>query len=370
MAIEPASMTSIPGPGRRIAWALSLLGLVLISPRPVQSQSDTGMRSEAPIREVMLSDGVRRYGVPVTIGSVEVLAGLDTGAAGLRIMPDAPGRAAARAETAAEDYTFGSGAHLEGVKGSVTIRIGDLSGAATVHLVNKVGCIPRAPGCPGSLGLKYGFLGDGLPGEGFRVLLGANMGRTSIDNPLIAAGARRWIIELPRPGETGHLILNPTDDELAGFTLLRLLGGFREEEGGGLHDSVLGCLRNETTQARACGPVAMDSGAFSLRLLNAGLGAAPWAKDTPVALEFMDDHRQPVAAVQMIVGHMAQTLSFGAAPRRETIVQPGTAPYFAYSVLYDPARRMIGLKARPSPRAIGGVAGSLPAAVDPNARRP
>ena len=104
------------------------------------------------------------------------------------------------------------------------------------------------------------------------------MGRTTIDHPLIAVGARRWIIELPRPGDgaPGRLILNPSDQEVSGFTMLRLVGGFREQDGGGLYDSVYGCLRNEATRGQVCGPVALDTGAFSVRVLNASLPA--WAE--------------------------------------------------------------------------------------------
>lgn len=335
---------------RGASWLLmGLLALVVASPRPAAPQ-DAPQRSEVPIREVRLSDGVRRYGIQMTIGGTEVLAGIDTGAAGLRVMPDAIPAGAATAETAAEFYNFGSGTRLDGVVGRADIRLGGLSGSTSLHLVNKVGCGPRSPGCPGTLGLGYGFLGDGLPKEGFRVLLGANMGRTSIDNPLIAVGARRWIMELPRPGETapGRLILNPTNEEVASFTALRLVGGFREEEGGGLHDSVLGCLTSEAGRARACGPIALDTGAYSVRVLNSPLRATPLEPGAPMALELTDVSRTAAVAVRMTVGGEAQSLFFGTAPRRETIIEAGVAPYFAYSVLYDPVRRMLGFKARPS----------------------
>ncbi len=336
---------------KRVGASLAaVLSLALLAPAPARPDTaPPAPRAEVPIREVLLSDGVHRYGVEVTVGGKTVLAGIDTGAAGLRLMPDAQTGVQARADRTGETYSFGSGTHLDGVIGHARIGIGGLSGAASIHLVRAVDCIRRAPGCPGTLGLGYGFLGDGLKGEGFRVLLGANMGRTTVDNPLMAAGARRWIISLPRPGETapGRLILNPTDDEVSGFTLLRLLGGYREEEGGGLHDSVPGCLINEATQIRACGPVALDTGSFSLRVLNARPAMAPWADGTPAALVFENDQHKPAVTVHMTVGRLAQTMSVGTAPRPETLLQPGTAPFFAFDVLYDPGRRMLGFRARP-----------------------
>jgi len=342
------------------SWRLTgLLALIMAAPGKALPQ-DSPARSEIPIREVRLSDGVRRYGIPMTIGGTEVLAGIDTGAAGLRVMPDAIPAGAARGSAAAEFYNFGSGTRLDGVAGRADIRIGALSGSSSLHLVNKAGCLASRPGCPGTLGLGYGFLGDGLPREGFRVLLGANMGRTTIDNPLIAVGARRWIIELPRPGDTapGRLVINPSDEEIKDFVMLRLVGGFREEEGGGLHDSVQGCLTSETSQSRACGPVALDTGAYSVRVLNSSLGQTPWPSGATMTLEFTDETRKAAVTVRMVVGREMQSLFYGTAPRRENIIEAGVAPYFAYTVLYDPVRRMMGFKVRAP--FDGGPAGNPP----------
>ena len=333
----------LPAPKSCLVSALGAL-LALIASQPVLTQAP---RTEALIREVRLSDGVYRYGVPLTIGSTEVLAGLDTGAAGLRIMPDALDLKQVKAGTQPEFYNFGSGTRLDGVAARAPLRVGGLSSEASLHLVQKAGCVARQPQCPGNLGLGYGFLGDGLPKEGFRVLLGGNMGRTTIDHPLIAVGARRWIIELPRPGDgaPGRLILNPSDQEVSGFTMLRLVGGFREQDGGGLYDSVYGCLRNEATRGQVCGPVALDTGAFSVRVLNASLPA--WAEGAPMTLQLMGDQRTPAVTVHMAAGKLAQSVVYGTAPVRGQVIQPGTAPYYAYAVLYDPVRRMLGFKARP-----------------------
>jgi hypothetical protein len=255
-----------------------------------------------------------------------------------------------------ETYTFGSGAHLEGTAGQARFTLGGVTAPATIHLVNQVNCIARSPNCPGRLGLGYGFLGDGLPHEGFRVLIGANMGRTSIDNPLTALGARRWIIELPRPGEPGDgkLIANPTDDEVKGFTMIRLVGGYREEDGG-MHDAIWSCLRNPKDESRACGPALMDTGSFSVRLNNTSL-REPWPAGKPLVLDFRNDGLTPRASMSLTSGAQAQTISLATAPTRGVVLQPGVAPYYAFAVLYDPQRGQIGLKARPPveglPRAI------------------
>ncbi len=305
-------------------------------------------RFEVPIRErVRLSDGVRRYGVPITINGADALAGLDTGASGLRIMPDAPGRSGAQATARPETYAFGSGAHLVGNAGQVTLTLGAATAPVSAHLVAAVDCIARQPNCPGRLGLGYGFLGDGLPGEGFRVLLGANMGPTSIDTPLVALGGRRWIIELPLPGrpETGRLIVNPTDAEVQGFIMLRLVVGYREADGG-LHDAVWTCLRNLKTEARVCGPSLLDTGNSVIRINNAELNPA-WPTGTPMALDFKNDGLTTLASVRLTAGDPAQGLTTATAPIRGVVLLPGVAAYYAYSVLYDPRRGMIGLKPRP-----------------------
>jgi hypothetical protein len=304
-------------------------------------------RVEVPIREVKLSDGVIRYGVPITVNGADALAGLDTGASGLRLMSDAPGRSGAQATDRPETYAFGSGAHLVGTAGQVKLTLGADTAQVSAHLVAAVDCIARQPNCPGRLGLGYGFLGDGLPGEGFRVLLGANMGPTSIDTPLIALGARRWIIELPLPGqpETGRLIVNPTDAEVEGFIMLRLVVGYREADGG-LHDAVWTCLRNLKSEARVCGPTLLDTGNAFIRINNAEFNPA-WPPGTPMALDFKNDGLTTLASVRLTAGDPAQGLIMTTAPIRGVVLQPGMASYYAYSVLYDPRRGMIGLKARP-----------------------
>ncbi|CAN5130732.1 hypothetical protein BH11PSE2_BH11PSE2_11460 [soil metagenome] len=323
--------------------------LVLIAGPVHPQEAPAPVRCEVAVQEVVLSDGVRRYGIPVTIGDTEVLAGIDTGAAGLRLMPDVVAIGQVKAGAVAETYSFGSGAHLTGVVGQARVRIGALGGTAAVHLVQNVDCIARAPGCPGRLGLGYGFLGDGLPKEGFRVLLGANMGLSTVDNPLRAVGARQWILEVPRPGEAapGRLILNPTAAEMAGYVSLRLAGGHAERDGGGLHDSVPGCLRHEETGRKVCGLMTLDTGAFSIRVLNAPANAPRFAAGAPVALEFWDEDRKTAATAHVVLGRPAQGIYYGSAPRPETIIQLGAAPYYAYSVLYDPVRRRLGFKARP-----------------------
>jgi hypothetical protein len=87
-----------------------------------------------------------------------------------------------------------------------------------------VNCAEARPNCPVARvsPWQYGIGGNGFAGEGFQAILGISLRSPRVymgaDNPLRLAGIRRWIVILPRPGEgSGHLIINPTPSELAGF---------------------------------------------------------------------------------------------------------------------------------------------------------
>jgi hypothetical protein len=324
---------------------------ILAALAPIQSHAiePSPTRAELPVEAVHLSDGTWRYGVRITVGGKAVLAGIDTGASGLRLMPDIrPGMALE--ETAQKEvFAFGSGSRPAGVIGKGQIALGALSGQATMHLISEVSCITSKPNCPGRLGLGYGFLGNGLPGEGFRVLLGGSMGPTTIDTPFLAVGAKRWILELPRPGEPGpgRLVLNPSDAEVAGYKMASLVGGHAERDGGGLHDAVLGCLKNRNHERSVCGLVTFDTGADFARVLNIPPGTPQWRTGDPLELELMTPDRTPVATADWSAGGEGQLVTYGTAPARGPILQMGVAPYYAFSVLYDPGGRRLGFKARP-----------------------
>lgn len=350
--------------GRLLALFLTLLAWPALAGAPPLAP-----RAEATIRQSRLSNGALRYAVPVRVGAAAFLASLDTGSTGLRILPGvlAPGDAAASAET--ETYGYASGSRYEGVVGQAKVAIGPALGVAPVHLIRSIGCFAYLPHCPASRTTlaQYGIASDGLPGQGFKAILGIDMAPGRIGNPLRSMGVRRWIVELPRPGEgDGRLIFNPTDAEVAGFTMLPLAAPYAHERGGGLHDAVPGCLSNAQTHERACGVVLMDTGAPGLAVANARAAGKPWPGGSAVTLDLFDAAGGLAARTAMTAGLRDQgtRLSW----RRETrvfgtVIYAGVAPYFAYSVLYDPRRRRIGLKARPpgpaaeAPRALPVAAG-------------
>lgn len=322
---------------------------------PAAGAQEREVRSEAPIREVVLSDGARRYGVPVTVGATRIEAGLDSGSAGLRVVPNTLQPSDAWAETRQTSISYGAGAKLDGPLGQALVSIGEVSGRIDLQLVSKVGCVREQPRCAaGRIPVSaYGIQGDGLPGEGFKAILGVNTAKSDAPSVLRALGVRRWIIELPRPGESGpgRLVLNPTDQEVEGYTRLSRSARFATGTGG-LHDAVEGCVQNAQTRQSLCGAVLMDTGAPGVTVEADGTGPL-WAADTPALLALSRDGKV-VAAARFVVDRRshASRLTFRAGHGSHgegggpTVIYAGLLPYFVWSVLYDPEHDIIAVKSR------------------------
>jgi hypothetical protein len=343
--------------------ALSAFATLLASAATAQPAApDTGVRAEVPVREVDLSDGTRRYAVPIRIGSVALDAGLDTGSTGLRVMPGVLTGSDAKVLHRAQTYSFGAGVKLEGDIAQAQLSFGALTGPGPVEVVREIGCVADQPRCAAThLPAKdFRIQGDGLTGEGFEAILGVNMGGGDAANPFAAAGARRWIVELPRPGEPGgRIILNPTDAELDGYVFAPVLPKFSELHGG-LHDAIAGCIAQDSgAKARVCGALTLDSGAPGLRINHGPLHGRPWANGTAATLIFAEPSGKVVAGEAVQIGDRAQATHLdysNTGQDRDTAIFAGLTPYFAYSVLYDPEHGRVGFKPRPpvpgGPRAL------------------
>jgi len=345
---------------RMIIRPAMALALVLVA-TAVRAQSLSAARTELPIAEVRLSDGTRRYAVPIVVGATTLRAGLDTGSTGLRILPRVLDSGDARSTRRDDSYSFDSGAKLDGVIAGADLMLGDLRGRTTVQLVNEVGCTEDHPGCAfGKIPLSvYGVEGNGLPGEGFKAIIGVKMGSAEIANPFAALGARRWIIELPRPGEAGpgRIVLNPTDAEAAGYVTLPTLSRLAKLTGA-LHDGVTGCLINRSTSARFCGAVVLDTGSVGIIVTGRAVGGAPWPQGAPATLAMGDGTGHAKVAELLTIGmrpHASRLTFERRADQAMTIIVAGISPYFAFSVRYDPEHGTIGLE--PRPPAAGGPVG-------------
>jgi hypothetical protein len=314
---------------------------------PARAQPAPPPRVELPIREVDLSDGTRRYVVRIGIGGVMVDAGLDSGSTGLRVLP---GILADKPSGPHSSYSYESGTELDGVVAETAVAFGALSGPVPVQRVQAVTCHAGKSNCPArhvSLA-QFGVQGDGLPGQGFKAILGINMARDAAPNPLTRLGVRRWIIDLPRPGETGggRLVLNPTDEEAAGYKTLHIDADFGDRNGG-LHDAVHGCITDMKSRRRICGPLVLDTGAPGIQVLSP-VEMGPFADGDPARLLFTDAG-QAVTGAAFDVGRRDEASRFtveveprAPAPR----LFMGILPYFVFSTLYDPQAGTIGLKAR------------------------
>lgn len=340
-------------PCRMVILASAWLALAA----PSHAEPSPPPRTEVAVREVLLSDGTRRYAVPIKVGSSQLLAGLDSGSTGLRILPGVLHDADVQPTSQGDTYTYDAGAQLSGVVANGPVSIGALSGETTVQLVQRVGCSLEKPGCAaGSLPVAhYGIQGDGLPDEGFKAILGVNMASADVASGFEGAGARRWIIELPRPGETGsgRVVLNPTDAEVQGFINLPVMRQFASRRGGA-HDAVAGCLVNDATRDKVCGAVVLDTGAPGIIVATSAGAQRPWAAETPATLLFADADGHVRLAESLVIGRRehASHLAFQSRERAPmTLIMSGLTAYFAYSVLYDPEHGTVGFRPRaPAPR--------------------
>lgn len=312
-----------------------------------------GARSEVPIREVILSDGERRYAVPIKIGNTPVEAGLDTGSTGLRVLPNVLAASDATHDGDSDRYGYGAGTEFVGKTGTAAVTVGNISGTSSLQLIETMDCLPGKPHCPASRipMEKFGIEGSGFPGEGFRAILGINMAGADVASPLSAIGAKSWIVELPRPGDNGpgKLILNPGNEEVKDFAFLPIVPAFSRQRGG-LHDSIAGCLINIPNKTKACGVALLDTGAPGIRLVNGSLGRTPWPNGTAAALAFYDGSGTARAAEYFTVGLRthASHLTFEEGSERTTAIFAGLSPYFAFDILYDPGKEEIGLRPRPA----------------------
>ncbi len=299
-----------------------------------------------PIHEVDLSDGTRRYAVTIGIDGHLIDAGLDTGSVGLRVLPGVVDPAATKAVGPVQRYSYGVGTTLEGPVVRTAVSVGGLQNVARWQTIRAIGCSAARPDCPAAHvdSRNFGIQGNGLAGQGFRAILGVGLASADLPNPFQEIGAHRWIIELPRPGETstGQLILNPSAEQVVGFTPLLLADAHRTRA----NDAVRACLQHDGGKV-ICAPTLIDSGAPGLELVNHRADDG-WTEGVGAQLIF-EKSADTAMEVRFIVGRRAQASRFSAVadPRVEGVrIRSGLLTYFAYDVLYDADHGTIAIKPR------------------------
>jgi hypothetical protein len=322
-----------------LLYAIVLVSFAALA-APASAQT-AGARAEVPIRAVVLPDGVRRYSITLTVDGRPIEAQLDTGSTGLRVLQTRVTGTVASARGPSVRYSYGSGVEFGGVKVSAPVGLGGLAGVVPIERVQTVSCTDRKPECPAAAlsATDYRIGGNGIAGQGFLAIIGTGLRDDTVPNPLVALGAWRWIVELPRDGEAGgRLILNPSTDEVARYREFALLGDSNQ---------LSACLVRTDNAKRICGPAMVDTGATGLRVLG-GKADEMWPRGTAAAIVLGD--AGGTASFPVTIGRRDQASGMFAYPRRAgsdvTTLNLGLAPFFHWSVLFDAAGRKIGVVER------------------------
>ena len=335
-----------------IASALLLAALVLAGPCSARAAE----RIVVPIKQTVLSDGEIRYSIPVVIaGGDPIDAMLDTGSTGLRVLQGTVAEALYSVSDRTSLYRYGLGVRLHGIIARAVVTVG---GAATdapipLEIVQSVDCADDAPRCPAARVRpeEYRMGGDGLPNQGFRAIVGINMGRADAANPLSRIGMHSWLVLLPRPGERtpGTLIINPDANDRNGFALFHtddLMG--RLPGAGGYHDAIAGCLVGDEGRRRICGPTLLDTGAPGLHLSSGEPSdLSGWHPGSRAQIAFTSDQGTELDVRLTEDADRTSRITTELKPHEpRTRIAAGTLPYFSLAVLYDGEHSMIGLKPR------------------------
>ncbi|NGM51806.1 hypothetical protein G5B46_19505 [Caulobacter sp. 602-2] len=304
-------------------------------------------RVEIEIRQNRFEGGPIRYSVPVSIeGRAPVDVMLDTGSTGLRLLPTAaPSGKGQRAQR----YAYRNGVVLEGQVVRTRLAIGGFETEADVSATATVACAPDRPGCPAAgLPPERFRIGGSGPTNGFEGILGAGLRASDAENPLTHARDQAWIVLLPRPGEAapGRLILNPSPEERAKFTLFSLQ---KDPRGRGhwADNAIPACLTSGA--ARLCAPTLLDSGGPALNFVSrAPQTPSDWPAGAEAGLTFGPPDA-PGPSQDFVIGRGAGArLQFSMPPASLPWegLNAGVLPFYDFAVLYDAKAGQVGLAPR------------------------
>lgn len=312
-------------------------------------------RAEVPIKAVRLSDGVMRFTIPVTVGGQTFEAEMDTGSSGVRLMPGALPQGAVRTNGRPSHEVYGSGVRLTGELADTPVGLGGLSASVPVEITTKIECVEEKPRCPASRlpPNAYRIAGDGRVGEGFLAIVGIGMRPADAANPVSHMGSGRWIVVLPTLGapDSGRLIINPTDEETAGYQIYRLEPGRKPDAAGGpswRDNQLKTCLTNLDRRVSVCGPTLLDTGAPNFHFALNQDPLPDWAAGTHASIDFPLEGDKRLSA-PFIVQSIAGTRVHYSRPTTEHFAEglnAGFYPFYAFGVLYDAKAGTIGVKPR------------------------
>ena len=321
--------------------------------------SPAAARTDVPVRQTVLPDGVTRYSVPITVGDgPPIEAELDTGSFGLRVLEAALQSSQYEATDLHRAYAFGGGAKLEGVLARAVLGVGSVrtDGPVLFQLVNRVDCVEAQPHCFASRvdAADYRIAGDGFARQGFSAILGLSMRRAATDdsawNPLMSVKERSWILVLPRPGSTepGHLVIDPDATDRAGFVTLQLRpeGEISGRLTGWADAALPGCLVPADGAAKLCGETVLDSGAPGI-VVGTETVSTPqgWGPDKAARFE-IGGANGPVSVPFKSGRGDASRVTLHPVRGSSPQLSAGTMPFFSYKVLYDAGSGTMGFKPR------------------------
>jgi peptidoglycan hydrolase-like protein with peptidoglycan-binding domain len=296
-------------------------------------------RVVVPITQRLFGSTIR-YSIPVTIGSATVQAMLDTGSTGFRILSAAMPASNYTATTLQSSIVYG-GPILKGIVADAIMSIGGIVSQEPIEIAQSITCKDGDPGC------------DTADIFGYQAIIGISMKGADVPNPLIETGSAKWLIELPLPGASapGALIINPSANDIAGYTLFNVPQQTTDDVGTGIGplwaDNLLPiCVTRNDKGISYCYGASFDSGAFNIN---------------PVPESNISSWNDGVPATISVTNSAGTTLTdnftVGAIPGshiyldQDSIVglrnlNTGPLPFFNWNVLYEFNSGIMGLKAR------------------------
>lgn len=233
-------------------------------------------RAVVPITVYRYGTGDMFMTVPITIGNTTLDAILDTGSAGLRVLPGALQDSDYTLTATPSQVSYNGGERLTGFTASANVRIGNVAIPTPVMYTQAktVDCTEQTPNCPANTTDKqnYALLKDASH-AGVKAILGVGLRgdtvdprRTPFDNvysPLAQVGNGAYIIKLNPANTGGELIVQPDDTDSLNWMRFNLQAqGFSLPNGlpAQWDSSLEGCIASTPPATRHCGWLLLDSG--------------------------------------------------------------------------------------------------------------
>ncbi|WP_179412641.1 DUF3443 family protein [Mucilaginibacter sp. E4BP6] len=185
-------------------------------------------RTIAPLKITYFSKSSVRASVVINVDGIPVDVLFDTGSWGLRVLAGAIKGAPIDTDSEWVSYPYSGGTNLYGKVAGANLSIANLRSSTPIKImrIDSISAGSAKYHATGDStmvnnGLLHGF--NGIVGVGLRVSSGSD----GVANPLPQLpGAGSFIVHFPKFNDTdGALILNPSEQDLKGFTFINLQPG-------------------------------------------------------------------------------------------------------------------------------------------------